>query len=80
MSRFMDLKAQAVKCALYGITAPQRGTVDCKIRSYPKGADDMLRKYVGTRAVAVIKDLKAGKVGSAKEADGVKELFALVVL
>ena len=76
----MALKAQAVKCALHGITAPQRENADCKIGSYPKGADDMLRKYVGTRAVAVIKDLKAGKVGSAKEADGLKELFATVVL
>lgn len=76
----MELRAQAVKCALYGITAPLRGNEDVKTGSYPKVAYDLLRKYVGTRAVAFIKILKAGKVGSANEADGAKELTAFVIL
>ena len=76
----MVLKAQAVKCALYGIVGTSQKTRDTKVGSYPKGTYDMLRKYVDTRAVAVIKDLKAGKVGGTPEADGVRELFAIVVL
>lgn len=75
----MELKAQAVKCALYGVITRQKSK-DVKVGSHSKGAYDMLRKYVGTRAVAVIKDLKAGKVGSTYQDDGVKELLARIVL
>ncbi len=76
----MVLKAQAVKFALYGIEGTRQKTKDTKAGSYPKSIYNMLRKYVGTRAVAVIKDLKVGKVGSTPEADGVKEFFARVIL
>ena len=76
----MELNAQAVKCALYGITAPLRENEDVSAGIYPKGAYGMLRKYAGTRAVAVIKALKAGKVGSAQKTDIVKELTAFVIL
>ena len=74
------MKAQAVKCALYGIVGTRQIPKDTIAGSYSKGASDMLRKYVDTRAVAVIKDLKVGKVGSTPEADGVKEFFAHVIL
>ena len=76
----MELKAQAVKCTLYGLAAPLRENEDVSAGIYPKGAYGMLRKYVGRRAVAVIKALKAGKVGSAHKADIVKELTAVVIL
>ena len=67
----MQLEAQAVKCTLYGLTGPKHRE---------KSEFQSMRKYVGMRAVAIIKDLKEGKVGSSKEADGVKELCAFVIL
>ena len=74
------MKAQAVKCALHGIIGPRQENKDVKAGYYPKGVYNMLSKYVGTRAVVIIKDLRAGKVGNVREADGVKELIAFVIL
>ena len=66
----MKLEAQAVKCTLYGLSGPHG----------EKSQFKSMRHYIGTRAVAIIKGLKAGKVGNGKEADGVKELCAFVIL
>jgi hypothetical protein len=76
----LKLKAQAVKCSLYGV-APK--STD-RISKYPKGIDTTLRKYVGAHAVAIFWELKVGTVGSSKYLKGVpegsKEFFALVTL
>lgn len=76
----MELKAQAVKCSLYGIEGTRQKSKDVKAGSYAKGTYDKFRKYVGRRAVVILKDLKVGKVGTAYEDGGVKELFARVIL
>ena len=72
----MNLNAQAVRCALYGLIRPQ-GPDQSNWKS--KSCAKMLRNYIGTRAVAIIKNMKIGKVGTIKQA-GVRELNAFVVL
>lgn len=76
----MELKAQALKCALQGIIGFRQEREGVRTGYYLQGAYDLLSKYVGKRAVAIIKDLKVGKVGGAKDADGVRELSAFVIL
>ena len=75
----MNLNAQAVRCALYGLIRPQGPGPSNWKETYSKSRVKMLRNYIGTRAVAIIKNMKSGKVGTIKQA-GVKELNAFVVL
>lgn len=74
------MKAQAVKCVLHGIVGPHQENKDVKTGYYPKEVYNMLSKYVGTRAVVIIKDLRAGKVGNVREDGGVRELVDSVIL
>lgn len=77
----MELKAQAVRCFLYGlIKSLQQGNKYSQTESFPKGVHNVLRKYFGTRAIALFKGLKAGKVGSANKANGLKELSVIAIL
>lgn len=72
--RFLKLKAQALKCTLFGV-APISMDRICR---YPKGIDPTLSKYVNAHAVVIFWDLKAGTVGFSHE--GSKELCAQVTL
>ena len=84
--RFMSLEAQAIKCVLYGVAPPHLPKSE-KIHqrdSYSKEMTTMLQKHVGSRAVAIVTKLCAGKVGCCKEdkksTGRLKELCVFVIL
>lgn len=75
----MNLNAQAVRCGLYGLIGPYgKGKSNWK-GTYSKATLKILYNYVGTHAVAIVKNVKSGKVGMVHEAR-VKEFIAYVVL
>lgn len=67
--RFMSLEVQAIKCVLYGIAPRRQPTIKKthKKDSYSKELTIMLQKHVGSRAVAIVEKVKAGKVGCGRE-------------
>ncbi len=74
----MILRAQAVKCSLFGV---------CPLKSnrfkYPSSAYSKLLKFVDAHAVAMFTELKTGTVGFSANLQGepeTKEQFALVTL
>ena len=76
----MVLRAQAVKCSLFGI-AP----LNSNLFKYPFKEDysSVIRKFVGAQAVAIFNQLKAGTVGFSDNIQGepeIMEQFALVTL
>ena len=77
----MQLKAQALKCSLFGV-APLKANHSV----YPKGgSDSKLCRYVGDHAVAIFSDVRAGTVGMVRSSGYPKEpkrreQFAFVTL
>lgn len=75
----MVLRAQAVKCSLFGI-AP----LNSNLFKYSFKEDySAIRKFVGAQAVAIFNQLKAGTVGFSDNIQGepeIMEQFALVTL
>ena len=75
----MELKAQAVKCSLFGVYP-----VKASRFMYHNGcSDSTLMRYMGAHAVAIFSDVKAGTVGIAGSNSGdpkLMEQYARVTL
>ena len=64
---------------MYGLIGPRGPGKSNWKGTYSNASVTMLRNYVGTRAVAIVKIIKSGKVWMVFES-GLKELIAFVVL
>ena len=78
----MQLKAQAVKCALFGVASSRAHHF-----VYPKGgSNSKLCRYIGAHAVAIFSDIQTGTVGMVRSRaylqgePETKEQFAYVTL